>query len=430
MPWLPVSISSLSETGGLRLRTSKSAALIQKHTMSILTQEPPIKLAAVRTASTVTQKQRFECLTALRFFPLFCVVFHHSQDTFACLKTVGESYNLSQASAFFFVFSGFILAHNYMQLEGTKDTCRFYLSRLSRIWPSHVLCLFLLIALLPEVFKVTNAQLPMFFSNLFLVQAWVPSWNVYFSYNAPSWTCSTLVALYLGFPFLAKAVKKCWYLVVAGAAALVLLSIVLCNVLQLPECQARGWSELGVVHIHPLSRLFEFVIGMVAAFFFRSIAKRIRPGVFYATALEVSAIALVWWLNLNTITVRSFSIPLLTNAGSLWLANSGIPVIPCAILIMILALQRGLVSSLLNHRVFVVLGEISFSMFLLHGVFLAHHQVRYPQMNTSQDAAFFLLGLLLASCLMTVLFEKPVRKFSLKFADNFLSLKKAESGAL
>ncbi len=374
-----------------------------------------------RQSGTGGGRPRFDSLTALRFFPLSCVIFHHARDSFAPWRHVGDSFNLSQATAFFFVFSGFVLAHNYMLLEGKKEIWRFYLSRLSRVWPSHVLSLILLIVLVPEVFKVAWSHVPMLVCNLSLLQAWIPSRNLFFSYNAPSWTCSTLLAMYLLFPLLARVVRSCWFLVVVGSFALVVLSVVLCNVLNLPECHCTTWSALGIVYINPISRMLEFVVGMVAARFLERFAAKIKVGIVFGTVIEVSSIVGIIWLSMITPGIRAASIPALTNAGSLWLSNSGVPIIPCVALILIFALQRGLISKLISTRFFIMLGQISFSMFLLHSVFLAYHTVRCPLRDSSQDALLFLVILFVGSYLMTAAFERPVRKLVMKVSDHLMS---------
>ncbi|MBX9724355.1 MAG: acyltransferase, partial [Candidatus Obscuribacterales bacterium] len=304
-------------------------------------------------------------------------------------RAVGESFNLSQATSFFFVFSGFILACNYSKLDGNRETLWFYLSRFSRIWPSHALSLFLLILLLPEVFKVTKSQLPLFFCNLFLVQSWIPCWKLFFSYNAPTWTCSTLIVMYLCFPLLIRAMRSCWYIVVILAVAAVLISIFICNLLQLPESSPTGWSSLGMVYIHPACRTLEFVVGIASALLFSKYERKISAGLFVATILELGIVMIIICLSYFSATIRASSIVSLSNAGALWVANSGIPLIPSAVLIMLFALQRGLISKLLSLPIFIFLGEISFSMFLLHGIFLAFHGVRYASLDSSYDAFLF-----------------------------------------
>ena len=145
---------------------------------------------------------------------------------------------------------------------------------------------------------------------------------------------------------------------IVAVVGLVFLAVVLCNVLHLPECNPTGWSQLGVMYIHPISRMLEFVIGMVAAQILNTFASRVKLDVLPATALELSSIVAIGWLSLNTPYIRAISIPWITNAGSLWLMHSGIPMIPCAVLILTLALQRGLISKLLSTRIFVLLAWI------------------------------------------------------------------------
>jgi peptidoglycan/LPS O-acetylase OafA/YrhL len=167
--------------------------------------------------------------------------------------------------------------------------------------------------------------------------------------------------------------------------------------------------------------MLEFVVGMVAARFLERFAAKIKVGIVFGTVIEVSSIVGIIWLSMITPGIRAASIPALTNAGSLWLSNSGVPIIPCVALILIFALQRGLISKLISTRFFIMLGQISFSMFLLHSVFLAYHTVRCPLRDSSQDALLFLVILFVGSYLMTAAFERPVRKLVMKVSDHLMS---------
>ncbi len=375
-------------------------------------------------------KQRFQCLTAVRFFPLFFIVFHHSQGSFTSWRHVGEMFNLSQSTSFFFVISGFVLAHNYLNIRGKEEISRFYLARFARIWPSHLFTLLLLIALLPEVFRVTKAQIPMFLCNLTLMQSCIPNWKIFYSYNAASWTCSALVIMHLAFPLLARAIKSSWYLVVAASAALVIGACILCNVLNLPECQPHGWSALGVMYVNPVSRMLEFVVGMVAAFFFGKKLANISLSVVPATVLELCCVVLLILISFSSQPVRAATIPWASNAGSLWIADCGLPMLPCAALIVVLAMESGLLSKILSWRIFVWLGNISFSMFLLHCVFLAYLGVRHPTMNSSQDAVIYLATLFASSYASTLVFEGPVRSTILKLGNRLIDSQTAKRSSI
>ena len=373
-----------------------------------------------------TRKQRFQCLTALCFFPVLFIVFHHSQNSFTCWQHMGEMFNLSQATSFFFVFAGFVLAHNYSNIREKDEIARFYLGRIVRIWPQHIFTLLLLIAILPEVFRVTKSQIPMFLCNLTLLQSWVPTWKIFYSYNAASWTCSTLVVMNMIFPFLARAVKSSWSLVVAGAATLAIGACVFCNLLNLPECQPDGWSALGVMYVNPVSRLLEFVVGMVAANFFGKSLSKVTLAIVPATVLELCCIVLIVLSSLSSHTVRAATIPWASNAGSLWIANSGLPMLPCTALIVVLAMESGLISKILSWRPLVFLGSISFSMFLLHCVFLAYLGVRHPTANSPQDALVYVAILFASSYALTMVFDSPVRSLLLKFGDKLLETRRMD----
>lgn len=118
---------------------------------------------------------------------------------------------------FFFILSGFIMCHVYGRRLGTSDATslarrRFLIARVARIYPLHVVSLFLLLVL--ECLAVAwrpgqssdlgsdRLSALAFAANLVLLHGWglLPSET---SWNIPSWSISTEMACYLAFPWLA-----------------------------------------------------------------------------------------------------------------------------------------------------------------------------------------------------------------------------------
>jgi peptidoglycan/LPS O-acetylase OafA/YrhL len=123
-----------------------------------------------------------------------------------------------------------------------------------------------------------------------------------------------------------------------------------------------------LVYIHPLARLFEFVLGMAAGEAWRRFgAAAARIPVLVATLLELGALA----LGLAGLTVfkdsaaAAFARGEISPATLKWLVASGSA--PCfAVVAVVFAAGRGTVARLLSWRPFVVLGEISFALYLCH----------------------------------------------------------------
>src|SRR3984885_3002913 len=259
--------------------------------------------------------------------------------------------SLDQGVSFFFALSGFILAYIYPDLPDLAAVKRFCVARLARLWPLH---------LLTALFVVGISGIPSFETltlNALLLQAWVPIQNVYFSYNAVSWSLSTEVFFYLMFPFLILSFRENWYWKLFASSFLVAALIAGCNALGLPSFSLNGISAHGVLYISPLSRIFEFIAGMCCCLLWRNLQARTPQNRFWTfTLAEVSAIALTTVLLIYPFPFAHCAIG---PAGVLWIIRTSAMPGFCLI-VVVFAFGRGLVSQLLGSKLFEFLGEISF----------------------------------------------------------------------
>lgn len=354
-------------------------------------------------------------LTSLRFLAAIVVILAHGRESFTCWRGVSEASTFGQAVTFFFVLSGFIMTHVYYDLKNNRDELRtFFQARVARIWPAHVLSLLLLVGLIPEVFKVRPEDWPKFLSNFFLVQAWIPSWREFFSYNASSWSISCEFFFYLVFPILLIGLKKRWYLPIAVTGGIVVALISYGNCAHLPEFSATELSNQGITYIHPFSRVFDFCVGMLTARLWRDRLCKVKFSVPIATVLEATALTLVCLIYMFSNPLRYLLEPWLGTAGAYWLQNSGPSLLGFAFLVTIFAMDRGIFSRILNHPAAVLLGDLSFPIYMLHGVFLTYLAINFPQQDSVAACTIFVIALLMASHIMFELFERPLRGFLLK----------------
>lgn len=393
---LPASTEAQTDIGVKQPETNKSVAAGQKHIKS---------------------------LTGLRIFPAVAIVLIHSGEHFPALTNASGAFAVTQLMTFFFVLSGFILTLNYPSIRDWKATFSFYFARFARVWPAHASCLLLLIFLIPETFRVTSTTLPMFLANISLAHAWIPSWKYFFSFNAPSWSNSTDMFFYLCFPLLLLGLRKWkWFWVAAITFAFLVGMTVFCNMQKLPEFHATELSNQALMYINPFARILEFTIGMITALFFGRFVSNLKINTITATTLEVSTIALIFTLNLASPSIRLAALPYIGEAGAYWLYNSGVPVFAIAALFMILATEKGLCSRALSLPWLVVLGEMSFALYMLHSVLLAYHGINFPIANSVPHLLMFLATLFVASHLLWMLVEKPMRKLLLTVSSKWLKL--------
>jgi peptidoglycan/LPS O-acetylase OafA/YrhL len=196
-------------------------------------------------------------LTSLRFFAAFWVVlYHYWPNLSATIPTVVEKGYLGVE--LFFILSGFILCHVYLDAAGEKKFRYgpFLWARLARVYPLHIATL-LGVGLLavgataaglgidPNI--LSWASLP---ANLTLTQAWglapVAGWN------HPSWSISAEWFAYLTFPAYAWAAwrlkDKPQVALVGGIALIFALYAVFERAAGFPLTQATiAWGALRIV---------------------------------------------------------------------------------------------------------------------------------------------------------------------------------------
>ena len=330
----------------------------------------------------------------------------------------GGHFNLSLAVSFFFELSGFILTYVYPELETWEQRGRFLLARFARIWPAHLAAFGLLWLLLqtPAQFPTRYASVGLGILNLSLVQGWVPVWNVFFSFNPVSWTISTEFFFYLACLFLYRNWRGTWWWKLALMLGLAVGAIVLCQVLKLPEGSGEHpWaaSSTGVLYIHPVARVFEFTLGMCIALVFRKSSGRVQISKAVGTVMEVGAVGLVV---VNMYYVNDI-IALFIRWFPNWPVGTWVSVGPCCclsfmVLIYVMAMHTGYLSRVLGTPVGVLLGEISYSVYLTHYVLVTFYRIHDKAFALGRAwGAYRLLGgvVLVRSWVVGGGIERPLR---------------------
>ena len=179
--------------------------------------------------------QRVYLLDLARAFAAICVVLQHYQHFYInngqgsyekfkraeqpFYEIIGFAYNFgSQAVPFFFMLSGFIFFMFYYRKisNGEIDFKNFILLRLTRLYPLHFLTL-IVITLLQQVYFYYESSyfiweadsVKIFLSHIFLVQEWpLIKPNVEMAFNAPSFSISIEIFLYISFFFISLNYAK------------------------------------------------------------------------------------------------------------------------------------------------------------------------------------------------------------------------------
>ncbi len=358
---------------------------------------------------------KIDALTSLRFFAAAAIVVCHCPGHFGFPTTLGQPFELAQGVSFFFVLSGFILSLVYGKALSEAPTWSarfaFIVARFARIWPLHVTTLVIMAFLLPDKW-LASFTWGHLFCSLTLIQAWIPEFATSFAFNSVSWSLSAELFFYLMFPLLILNYQKSWRKNLAFTFAAVLFFAVLSKLLKLPELTNFGVSYHELMYVSPFTRLFEFALG-ISVF---ALSERIKTwystrSFTAATLFEVLALVLVVFFAYKT---QKFGHALAgwTGLGEpfyTWLKYGGCACLSFALMILFFSFQRGLLSRVLSLKPLVYLGEISFSVYLMHRMLLHYYYDHFSTIEGLVPFAFYCLVLLASSQLLYEFVECPFR---------------------
>jgi peptidoglycan/LPS O-acetylase OafA/YrhL len=368
-------------------------------------------------------RPRLPALTSIRFLAALHVFFFHIHTVRANDATTHTSDWIGRLAAlgylgvsFFFVLSGFILVYTYG--ERTLHVRRFWRARFARIYPAYAFSLIatqkaLLVCLLAPLSANAIAlgtqwlhrHPPLsIISVAGLFQSWIP--NMAMAWNPVAWSLSCEAFFYACFPLLMILLRKRSTPVLVAIAALcwiTLLGVASAYVLVAPDGQAHvtsddlGLTWLNLIKFNPLVRLPEFVMGMVCGLWFLRDSKRRNMTPVILAAIALFAIAVQFSARIPY--------PIL---------HTGLLAPLFAVVVLGLA-YRPAWSRVVENRVFVLLGDASYSFYLLHATIItsamSHLYRTSPAFAHSTVAAAVPLTIAVAvSVAVYLLVEQPARR--------------------
>lgn len=306
----------------------------------------------------MSQPAKFEAIDAFRGLAAVMVVLFHSQiySVLTANTLVGNSYLFVD---FFFVLSGFVMAHVYLgRLTRIKEFVPYLILRFGRVYPLHFALLVVWLAYILTKYlvyiktglghdptDVNNAET--FFLNVLLLHAM--GFMDHSSWNDPSWSISVEFYTYIVFAIfcllpLAKAVRGVFALVMALCAYgfMVLLT---------------DRRDLNIVYDFGFLRCIGgFFSGIVVYQLYKwFVEKKIRIKI-NATLLECVAVA----LPIGTLFFATQNIPLQLTVICLY-----------TLVVFVFSIQsNGLISKLLLTKPMQLIGKYSYSIYMVHALVL------------------------------------------------------------
>lgn len=372
----------------------------------------PLDAVVVERVSPNLQgtRGRLDGLTSLRFLAAFHVILFHLKvegmlsggpwwyQNFAGIGYMGVN--------FFFVLSGFILVYTYD--ASVPDPKRFWRARFARIYPAYVLSLSVTAPW--YIFALRHLDLPFFawserhfalaaLATLFLLQAWIPQGAL--TWNPVCWSLSVEAFFYSMFPFMLRRSRtygrRMLYLGIA-AASLTSLAMSIAYLLFHPDGADKinssevtlFWKNL--LSFNPLVRLPEFIVGMLTGRLF--LLQKRNPHLGSICILSGSGIVVVMATVAGTIPNA------LISAGFLS---------PAFAAIIFGVAQRPPWVQFLSFRPLVLLGEASYSLYLLHSSVISTAFEAASRLPHGVRVLVSVGGAVAASLASYLLVEQPAR---------------------
>jgi peptidoglycan/LPS O-acetylase OafA/YrhL len=338
-------------------------------------------------------------LTSLRFFFAFIVAFSHLKFLHQNSNPVFRALHLDLLMdghlgvSFFFILSGFILAHSYQDrlLSGEITNREFWIGRFARLYPLHALTLLLALpySLFGQVLP-SDHWLPVLSGQLTLTQAFVPRNAIFFSLNSPAWSISAEAFFYLLFPFLVLLFcgRKKTLLQVLFALAVVAIPVSMFFV--------KGEVSYWLYYINPLVRVVDFAMGILLFSFHKQLTSKWSRQTWCWSEI-ISVLLLFAFIALQNKVPAIFRL-----SCFYWL--------PMCLVILSFSFQQGWLSILLSRRVFVRLGEISFAFYLIHLLVIQYAEWLNYCLHITDNLFVLSVAILVVSLCLSYFLHKYVER--------------------
>jgi peptidoglycan/LPS O-acetylase OafA/YrhL len=365
----------------------------------------------------------FFSLTFTRFIAAFCIVIYHG----ICLNQAVFPFNNeylnkffihgNSAVVYFFLLSGFIMAINNDEKKVNKK--KYWIDRFSRIYPVYflgilVVIFFPLFGKIIDFVKYDNSTLYQalilgldetlaylkinytgLILNLFLIQSWFTDFR--YAISAPNWSLSTEIFFYFLFPFIFPIItnfnKNTFLLVVTLIWLLISIFFGYFGNVFFKNSDIQQIINMPIAYIHI------FLLGLTVGWWIKksSFEERIkmRNGTFLIAAIfTINYLFFDGFNNFHHTLMYQSSI-------FLW------------IILTIVSVKSKSIIEFLTRKEFLVLGDLSYSLYILHLPISIYVSLVFSSLNYSPTQVFYISTIisLASSYICLKFYEFPMRNF-------------------
>lgn len=305
----------------------------------------------MKKGTEVPLNAKIDEFQGLRAAALAGIIFYHYGNN-----------NLSVYAAWgvslFFMLSGYLnglsWSNGRQPQKDLKSSVSYMLRHIKKLYLLHIIMTIVSIpvsGILPSIQENGTKGLIfwgiVFLMNVTLTKSLYPKY--YWGFNGVSWFLSTYAVLCLLTPTLLHGTAH--ILKNKKSAAIKVMAVIFA--VQFGYCfliWRTGWNAEYWLYIFPLSRVGEYVIGMIAGM----CSSKLQAGKRYGAS---GWIAGIW------IAVMIFCVPIPD-----WLTRNIVWIIPNVLLLWGVHKYQGFLSKILSSRPLVILGDYSANMYLIHQV--------------------------------------------------------------
>lgn len=222
-------------------------------------------------------KQKINAIQGLRAIAFLAIFISHTGlGNYGCLGAWGV--------LVFFVLSGFLMTLSHLNKgDEPQFSFRFAQDKIRSLYPLHLVTM--LFAAVYAAYcgqHLMKVSLDIFIHSL-LIQMWIPNTQFYTTLNGPAWYLCTSFFLYLCFPLIYKACRKCFaahrakYIYISGIVlAMLYILISTACYLYAPQDSYAWFTTQWIVYYFPPVRLIDFSVGclMGCLFFEKRMTQR------------------------------------------------------------------------------------------------------------------------------------------------------------
>jgi peptidoglycan/LPS O-acetylase OafA/YrhL len=352
------------------------------------------------------EKKSLDTLTAFRGLLAMWVVLHHYNFDFKMHKFDFSFFEPITSKGYyavggFFILSGFIVSCAYLNMLSKfnfKNTLKFFVLRLVRIYPIHIVTiLFYVFAVYVFKLKILETSFTGmdFVYNILLIHAW--GFCKDFSWNGPSWTLSAEWFLYLTFPFVAILFSK-----LKGLKTNILLIVTI--ILFEYFIKTQDLSQVNFFYFHGVVRgFFQFLYGVILFNIYSIFPKK---NILY------DYISILTFLSL--LLVVYFSADQILDIHAYYSNQDMLIMLLMAGLVFSLSKCNGLILKIFNSKFLQRLGLISYSIYMVHTPIGQVMQSLFISNNIKNNLFFMPLYVLLVLVVADVTYryvEAPTREY-------------------